>query len=198
MDGYCCSWIRYNLLLGCRCFDQNRNVGDPWHPLRFEQATRTTDHQSNEIDRVSSNNLPTYLERLPLQRSSENLQRRDLTSQWLDSPDESRRATFLWTAKTVSPEHGRTWTIWSENGYDLTVHPSKTTNNLAPADIDLTRGITRLYAVDLLPPPETPLLGRHDPNWDTFLKHIPQQFRGVAPPPSSIVHVSRVFWILTP
>jgi hypothetical protein len=52
----------------------------------------------------------------------------------------------------------------------------------APTDIDLTRGTTRLHAVDLIPPPETPLIGRHDSNWESFLKHIPAQMRGVAPP----------------
>jgi hypothetical protein len=40
----------------------------------------------------------------------------------------------------------------------------------------------RLHAVDLLPPGDTPFIGRHDPNWDPMLKHLPMQLRGIPPP----------------
>jgi hypothetical protein len=57
---------------------------------------------------------------------------------------------------------------------------------LAHTDIDLGRGTVRLHPVDLLPPPDTPMIGRHDPNWDSLFKHIPPQLHGLAPPPGAV------------
>lgn len=53
----------------------------------------------------------------------------------------------------------------------------------------MASGRIRLAAVDLLPPPETPLIGQHDPNWDSLIKHIPMELRGVPPVPPDFVSV---------
>lgn len=52
-------------------------------------------------------------------------------------------------------------------------------------DVELSKGSIRLHPVDLLPPSNTPMIGRHDPNYDGFTKLVPPQFHGIAPPTQS-------------
>ena len=66
---------------------------------------------------------------------------------------------------------------------------------LVPTDVELSRGTIRLHPVDLLPAQETPMIGRHDPNWDLFIQHIPVQFHGLAPPPTQFQVMRHYNWL---
>ncbi|CAD5215451.1 unnamed protein product [Bursaphelenchus xylophilus] len=51
-----------------------------------------------------------------------------------------------------------------------------------PYDVNVQTSAIKLPAVDLLPPPETPLIGQIDSSWDPLVKHIPMELRGFLPP----------------
>ncbi|CAD5211204.1 unnamed protein product [Bursaphelenchus okinawaensis] len=53
---------------------------------------------------------------------------------------------------------------------------------LEPSDVNVQTGSIKLSAVDLLPPPDTPFIGKVDPIWEPLAKHIPMELRGFMPP----------------